>query len=69
METVESYSKIWKRFSYPLLIADLAARRIRGLMHSSVLQTTTIEKLLQSAYLQGICDAAECVVHVPTERT
>lgn len=49
----------WSTFPYPQDIIGVAKNRLRGLMHASLLQTCTVEKLLMSAYLQGMCDAVE----------
>lgn len=52
----------WRRDSeefYSEHILKIAAARVRGLMQYSIIHNNPLAKLLESAYLQGIVDAAE----------
>lgn len=44
---------------YPKEMIEFAKRRTRDLLHISKMQTASIAILIESAYLQGVCDAAE----------
>lgn len=59
MKHKNEYETIWKRFPYPTEIVDLSRRRTAGLLKYHVLGVTPLAKVIQSAYLQGIVDAAE----------
>lgn len=50
-------------YSEPIL--RVAAHRIKGLMKSNILQEATLEKILISAYLQGLVDAVEATKPEP----
>lgn len=51
----------YSRYAYPKDMMDIARRRVAGLLNGFILRVTTLEKLLESAYLQGIVDAAESI--------
>ncbi|OQB10410.1 MAG: hypothetical protein BWY21_00331 [Parcubacteria group bacterium ADurb.Bin216] len=53
---------------YSEQILRIAAHRIRGLMRQDIMQTASLEKILKSAYLQGIVDAAESIKLSDKER-
>lgn len=50
---------IWKPCPTPKSTIDLARRRTRGILHYSILTTTPLQKLINSAYLQGVIDGYE----------
>lgn len=53
-------SKEWHEVTdYPKDAICLARRRCRGLLHVNILTFSSIERLVMSAYLQGLVDAAE----------
>lgn len=60
----------WRRDSeefYSEHIRKIAAARVRGLMQYSIIHNNPLAKLLESAYLQGIVDAAESMNPANTE--
>lgn len=50
---------------YPLEAVALAKRRVRGLLHPYCLTMASLERLLASAYLQGIVDLVEVQTREP----
>lgn len=46
---------------YPKEIIDLARRRCKGLLKYNILCTANLNKIIESAYLQGLVDAAEAL--------
>ncbi len=44
---------------YPKDLRIFAKKRIEGLLHKNILSGNNLSMLLESAYLQGIMDAAE----------
>lgn len=57
----------YSRYAYPKDMMEIARKRIAGLMTGYILRVTTLEKLLESAYLQGIVDAAESIPYTTEE--
>jgi hypothetical protein len=46
----------WIGTEYPRELIDMARGRVEGLLHSNITGSTTILKLLESAYIQGVED-------------
>lgn len=62
-------SKHWVRdYRYPKELIDLARRRVEGLMSALPLQTATLGKLLESAYIQGALDMASSTTELAEQR-
>lgn len=62
-------SKYWVRdFRCPKELVDLARRRVEGLLSSVPMQTATLSKLLESAYIQGALDMAEATAKTREQR-
>jgi len=53
------YESVYRHYDYPPEMRRIAALRVRGLMKFNLVQTQSMARLLESAYLQGIVDAAE----------
>lgn len=51
--------EMWTRYEVPHDMINMARRRLRGLFHFSNISTATLERLVQSAYLQGVIDGYE----------
>jgi hypothetical protein len=51
----------YKPYSYPPAVLSIARERTSGLLGSMCLRFATLDRLLVSAYLQGVCDAAEAL--------
>lgn len=49
----------YSKTRYPEAIMTFACHRIKDLLHTSILQTEPIERIVRSAYLQGMVDAIE----------
>lgn len=62
MSKQNEYGCFVKVDDYPKYAIELARKRMRGLMNFNIIQTQSIACLLESAYLQGLTDAAEAVV-------
>jgi len=49
----------------PAALKDLCERRIRPFLDRGGLATRSLERLMSEAYLQGMKDAADAMVHKP----
>lgn len=50
---------MWRKEEIPKGSIALARRRLEGLMHTSIIQTETLERILCAAYFQGLTDAID----------
>ena len=57
-------SDYWINAEYPDYAKELARKRIAGLLRPSILTAATLEKMLESAYLQGITDAVDVGIKI-----
>lgn len=57
------------RTGYPKDISDVARKRVADLLSIGTLQTTSLEVILRSAYLQGLVDAIETLSPSDEEKT
>lgn len=51
----------WERFEYPEDVLKIAKKRIAGLFHPNIIKFNSVEKLIVSAYCQGLIDSAEAL--------
>lgn len=47
------------RYNVPKDMLSVAQKRVRDFLHPSITSTETMERIMQSIYLQGIIDATE----------
>ena len=57
----------WKRVEVSDEMAEIAKRRTKGLLQQSLINRYQLNKLIASAYMQGILDAAETLAALETE--
>lgn len=67
MKTENSFG-MWTRFEYPADVLAIAKKRIAGLFHPNIIKFNSVEKLVVSAYCQGLIDSAEALKEIRAEQ-